>query len=761
LVNLACSNLFFSSGKNQSKPVRSQAINEIPLSWCKFVTTLTLISIISKSWLVKQLKKAMFWFSAVLGAAISFVFYQEISGKLWPAESLRVKLITIFLFVCFSAACFCLLNFFLIPCLKKFTRYQRAGILVSSALIPLILVIACVHADIVITRFQIFSKTTVHFLLPLHTITIEISPTNLAGNEEIMLTNLSTQALGDISLDALNVKGWERRGDQLFLTDPADNQITWRGIVGYDATVVLKSRSDPAIISIAWDKNKESYNLLPAAAKEISFKEDFQVPFYAGWIPLAIALVLSIGFLSFILLIGLLLFPGLFAPSSPNRWAWAIYATPMYLTWSFYLLVFWPGFLSFDSINQWTQMVTGNYVNWHPVAHTLTIWLITHLWNTPAAMALLQILVLGGVLGWGIATLREFGLPNWTGWMVAVVMAILPSNGLLSITLWKDILFSAIVIALTILVLKIVVSRGAWLSRKTSWISLGIVLTFISLYRQNGFFVAFACLLILTWVFRKYWKSFAKAAGLLLVIYFVFSGPVLQLLNAQSINKARYQVVIANLLAGQMNAGTYFSPQDAAVLKPAFYKDTWPYDCYRNHDLITGTNLDRDYLMAHTRDLINIALKVTFENPAVTIEHFACQGDFVFYIPQSDAANEPVYLDVYSNKFGLKQASIFPGLYASLYCFFEKLASNHELMWILWREPFWMYLGLFGCILFMIRNKSWQPVLVLVPGLLTVLPYIIVSLGQIFRYVYCMYLIGILLSSYFWLCKLPEKPTEQ
>jgi hypothetical protein len=41
--------------------------------------------------------------------------------------------------------------------------------------------------------------------------------------------------------------------------------------------------------------------------------------------------------------------------------------------------------------------------------------------------------------------------------------------------------------------------------------------------------------------------------------------------------------------------------------------------------------------------------------------------------------------------------------------------------------------------------------LVIAPPLLATLPLVILFLGKIFRYVYSMYLVGILFSAYFWM----------
>ena len=227
------------------------------------------------SWLIQQLKKIWFWLSVVLGAAISFVIYQEVLVKLWTFESLRVSLYSIFLFVLFSTLCFFILNYFLIPQLKHLTKIKRASMLGLSSLSSLILVI-------ILLNQPNFSKETVYLLLPSHTIQIESPATTIKGNEDIVLSLFSNQAQGELSFNSLNIKGWERRDNQLFLINPAENQITWRGKVGYEASLIFLSRSSPATINVSWDGINTEHSLYSASPHDISITNQFEVPFYAG-----------------------------------------------------------------------------------------------------------------------------------------------------------------------------------------------------------------------------------------------------------------------------------------------------------------------------------------------------------------------------------------------------------------------------------------------------------------------------------------------
>jgi hypothetical protein len=711
------------------------------------------------AYVAAQMKKVQFWLAVIFCAALSLIVYQEVLGRLWVFESLRVKIASWAFIVLITPTYSCLSQFVLQPKFTLFSKSQKTGLILLSILAPFVLAIASLDEK--------FLDKTIYFLLPNHSIQVEVPDVYSQENKEITLTGFYTQAQGTISLNALEIRGWKRKGDYLILTDPDNNLIKWQGKPGNRFFLVFKPPSTSSKIKISWDGIETSYDLPSNKVNNIQVSRKFNVPLYAGWLPIAIAAYLSTGLAIFFISVLLVAFPGFAGAAFPQKKEWIIYALPMYGIWSFYLLVFWPGSMSVDSINQWGQIISGKFIQAHPVAHTLTMWLITRLWFSPAAVALFQILVLGGILGWGIATLRESGVPKWLAWLVAIVLAISPANSILSITLWKDVLFSAVVVALTIIFLKITTSHGDWLDQRLSWFGLGLTLSLVSLYRLNGLFVSLLSILLAGCMYRKYWKLILKSGVLFLSIYFLFNGLIFRILNVEVVDMARGELVIAHLLAGHMKSGTPIVLENKELLQPALAEYPWPYICYRNSALffqsdqntnylrghsseILNLALNTDYLRGHSSEILNLAMKATLQNPIQTLKHFACQGASVYRIPEdySDTYSKEQVFKIRENKFGLKQSPILDELFTPLSRLLNKTTANN-IIWFVWRMPFWMYLSVFGCIVFCIRNKDWKPFLILMPGLLTVLPYLILTLGQIFRYVYSMYLIGILLSGYF------------
>jgi hypothetical protein len=99
------------------------------------------------------------------------------------------------------------------------------------------------------------------------------------------------------------------------------------------------------------------------------------------------------------------------------------------------LAAFWPGVAMFDTLNQYQQIVSGNYDDWHPPAMA-RLWSLFHAagWHGQAPMFLLQILLYWTGLGLVSAALARQGArvaagavlllgiwPPFAGWQVAVL----------------------------------------------------------------------------------------------------------------------------------------------------------------------------------------------------------------------------------------------------------------------------------------------------------------------------------------------------
>ncbi|MEI8314971.1 MAG: DUF6020 family protein, partial [Verrucomicrobiota bacterium] len=147
---------------------------------------------------------------------------------------------------------------------------------------------------------------------------------------------------------------------------------------------------------------------------------------------------------------------------------WIAYALPCALIWTAYLLAFWPGIMSSDSVDQWGQMLTGHFNNNHPAFHTLTNWLFTRVWLSPAAVAMAQILALASVFGLTMRELALWGVPRNIRIVITMLFSLSPVNGLMTITLWKDVPYAISMLGLFALLMQCVRTRWDCLSSSLS-----------------------------------------------------------------------------------------------------------------------------------------------------------------------------------------------------------------------------------------------------------------------------------------------------
>ena len=153
----------------------------------------------------------------------------------------------------------------------------------------------------------------------------------------------------------------------------------------------------------------------------------------------------------------------------------------------FAFLSCYPGGVSYDAANQWQQAQSGQFNNWHPVFHTLLIWLVTRVYNHYGFAVLVQILCFSLALGYAAASVRRTGAPRWLCLSCAFLTALMEPVRNTMMYVGKD---NAMTIGCLLLfgqTVQLIRTRGAWLSSARNALCFGLALAFTTLVRQNGF----------------------------------------------------------------------------------------------------------------------------------------------------------------------------------------------------------------------------------------------------------------------------------
>lgn len=153
--------------------------------------------------------------------------------------------------------------------------------------------------------------------------------------------------------------------------------------------------------------------------------------------------------------------------------------------WFNYLWKYWPGILSYDSVNQWKQaqgMIP--LTDWHPVFHTLCIRFAALLYPSPAAYCILQILfgalVSARFFSWLLDRLNPFLVCPFI-----LLFVVNPVNGIHMITVWKDIPY-AISILWVVFILARLLANEKEDKSYLFYLETIVALSMMCLFRHNG-----------------------------------------------------------------------------------------------------------------------------------------------------------------------------------------------------------------------------------------------------------------------------------
>ena len=168
----------------------------------------------------------------------------------------------------------------------------------------------------------------------------------------------------------------------------------------------------------------------------------------------------------------------------------AIFLIPV-IIFSIYLSVFYPGIATTDTFNQLHQIASNTFTNWHPFFHTFIEMLCLNVYPSTISICIFQIIVFSTMWTVICKYSRDDDAQTKDIFRLQVIFSIIicaiPINGIYSISLWKDILFSYCLMFLCFLI-KVMIDRGGKVDIKFI-VLLSIIMAFVSQLRGNGFYV--------------------------------------------------------------------------------------------------------------------------------------------------------------------------------------------------------------------------------------------------------------------------------
>lgn len=441
---------------------------------------------------------------------------------------------------------------------------------------------------------------------------------------------------------------------------------------------------------------------------------------------------------------------------------WILFSLPIIGVWIFFLLIFFPGFVTNDAFFELRQFVSGQYNDWHPILYTILIGLITKVYFSPASVVIFQILIVSIAYAWGLGELASMGVSRRILWVLAILCSIAPFNIVLILSLWKDIPYSVCIFLLSVIFLKTVNSQGRWLLNPWHWVGLGFTLGAVALFRANGIPVAFFSAIVLIVFFRKLWIQVAYAVGLLAVILVIVFGPVYTILNVKRVPEFTAAIFLHHI-AAHIQAGTPLTTDEAKYIDQLAPRGNWLYDCCAVMPTMAQIfpdysfqKLDLPLLKQDILEPAKVSLALFLRNPGVDLHHMVCASQIVWNVdpgcpdlitegllPIINQDDPALAYRISENEFGFSASSKFPGLirFANPYLQVNSKSILHRL---LYSPAIYLILAILCTSIYGFRTKNWQYYLFLCPILLQSLTLLLANHSQSVRFQFSVYLVGIL-----------------
>ncbi len=427
------------------------------------------------------------------------------------------------------------------------------------------------------------------------------------------------------------------------------------------------------------------------------------------------------------------------------------------------LLVWWagwaPAIMSSDSIDQWNQALTFDFVNSHPIAHTAALWLISSVWASPSAVTLVHVVATTVLLAVVARRLVQIGVIVPLAVAAVWLIAILPMTGAMTVTIWKDVPFSLAMLWVASELMLMARDRTVFW---TSWWGpgrLGLALGIMWAFRANGRLTAVAFAFALAIGFRRSWKGLLVLAGAMLAvgsfvpIVLMATLPVVD----QPIEPA--QVFMPDVAAVVVHDRDALSASDldlvSAVAPTPVYEEL--YACGDSTPLLFSPLYDNQVIRDDPASYRGLVVRAALASPMTVLGHRWCAGEYlVSPFNRTDTFVHRPPFDIWPNTLGLARAPISDRAYdVTLWAY--KVAEQSEIEWLTWRPAISVLAALvtFG---FVGWRRPLRP-------LLWVAAFFVIHLANVyatspaheFRYAYGMYLISLATLPWWYLIADPTR----
>jgi len=445
------------------------------------------------------------------------------------------------------------------------------------------------------------------------------------------------------------------------------------------------------------------------------------------------------------------------APATRRRWRpapptrGAVLATGLvWLPMLVWYAAFRPGIMSADSIVIYEMAKHGHWLDLQPPAYIAAMWVSTTLLGSPTLLALGQSLLLAaGIVAVARALLR-LGVPRYPVYVTTAIVALLPSVGAFSVSLWKDIPYAATFLFIGARVIDLTRSRwdddlpsardAAW--SLCAWSCLSVAV------RQNGVLLVVGLVVVLWVCLRTQRRQLLAVLLIPIAVLGVLKVVVYPLFGvASGGSQPAVSMQLHDIADAVSRDPAMFDASDRAFLETMGPFDAWG-SAYSSYGCIQATwewdpRFHWEAVNGHASRVVSLWLKVVREHPAMVARNRLCVGSVV-YRPDNEGALYTVSRGIDQNPDGLRTVPISDTLHDRAVSLLDRLDENDVQSWV-WRAPGWIYLAYVVFAVVAVRRRRWILLLPVLPLAMLQLSVFPVNPAQDARYMFPGLILAVLL----------------
>ncbi len=378
---------------------------------------------------------------------------------------------------------------------------------------------------------------------------------------------------------------------------------------------------------------------------------------------------------------------------------------------SLWWLGWYPGFVTAESVRLWGEVTSGDFTNFTPASHTIVVWTLAQIWNTPAFITLLQGLLALLLLAVFIRRMRALGIPAIASGIAVVLFGALPGTATATVTLEVTTAQALVAMWLFVEALDLTRDPARYLGRWQSATRLGCAAAGVALFDHAGIVIVAIVAIGFASVLRRHLRLLAKPGLVAGGVFLLFQVPIFELASVERAVVPLAEVYAPEMAAVITHAPDVFGDEDRLLLEAVADLDVWA-DAYRCGEGIALVR-DRDFDVTPIRDdpdsYRGLLLRTSLKRPLIVLGHRVCASGLLFLPRQPTGERFEAYTyNVPQNEVGLERETKWARAFNVTKAILVR-TDRPASLWLFWRPAIVVWPALLAFAVAMVRRRrQWS-----------------------------------------------------